>query len=285
MARLDLAVVVAKRLGHRERLLDLLMQQERDARIQEKSWLRNRITEQAVLQAKGNPLRELEALYRRQRLLLEEPRFESNVWLALDPEANELKLERLQRQEEKQQRLEQRWAYDPFPGSFSLPQVLEDRARLQLAQASDGTWLLPPAVFGELPRRLSAEAYQEESQKLELVFDSLELTVEEREAGPARFVDLAYKSQLRDALEQRLEQTALAQMDSGVSRGEPSGCSWSKRWILRGHCCVNWLDLVARRPVWRACAGCMPKRIGAAAGSAIRNCKPWPPKSHCCRTS
>ena len=204
LARLDLAVVVARRLGHRERLLDLLMQQERDARIQEKSWLRNRITEQAVLQAKGNPLRELEALYRRQRLLLEEPRFESNVWLALDPEANELKLERLQRQEEKQQRLEQRWAYDPFPGSFSLPQVLEDRARLQLAQASDGTWLLPPAVFGELPRRLSAEAYQEESQRLELVFESLELTAEEREAGPARFVDLAYKSQLRDALEQRL---------------------------------------------------------------------------------
>ena len=80
-------MVVARRLGHRERLLDLLMQQERDARIQEKSWLRNRITEQAVLQAKGNPLRELEALYRRQRLLLEEPRFESNVWLALDPEA------------------------------------------------------------------------------------------------------------------------------------------------------------------------------------------------------
>ena len=217
LARLDLAVVVARRLGHRERLLDLLMQQERDARIQEKSWLRNRITEQAVLQAKGNPLRELEALYRRQRLLLEEPRFESNVWLALDPEANQLKLERLQRQEEKQQRLEQRWAYDPFPGSFSLPQVLEDRARLQLAQASDGTWLLPPAVFGELPRRLSAEAYQEESQRLELVFESLELTAEEREAGPARFVDLAYKSQLRDALEQRLEQDLLyAQMDSGA---------------------------------------------------------------------
>ena len=217
LVRLDLAVVVARRLGHRERLLDLLMQQERDARIQEKSWLRDRITEEALRRAKGNPLRELDALYRRQRLLLEEPRFESNVWLALDPEANELKLERLQRQEEKQQRLEQRWAYDPFPGSFSLPQVLEDRARLQLAQASDGTWLLPPAVFGELPRRLSAEAYQDESQRLELVFESLELTAEEREAGPARFVDLAYKSQLRDALEQRLDQDLLyAQMDSGA---------------------------------------------------------------------
>jgi hypothetical protein len=217
LARLDLAVAVARRLGHRERLLDLLMQQERVARIQEKSWLRDRITEQAVLQAKGNPLRELEALYRRQRLLLEEPRFEANLWLELDSEAKDLKLERLQRQEEKQQRLEQRWAYDPFPGSYSVPQVLEDRARLQLAQATDGSWLLPPAVFGELPRGLSAEAYQEESQRLELVFESLELSANEREAGPARFVDLAYKLQLSEALEQRLEQDLLyARLDAGA---------------------------------------------------------------------
>ena len=217
LARLDLAVAVARRLGHRERLLDLLMQQERVARIQEKSWLRDRITKQAVLQAKGNPLRELEALYRRQRLLLEEPRFEANLWLELDSEAKDLKLERLQRQEEKQQRLEQRWAYDPFPGSYSVPQVLEDRARLQLAQATDGSWLLPPAVFGELPRGLSAEAYQEESQRLELVFESLELSANEREAGPARFVDLAYKLQLSEALEQRLEQDLLyARLDAGA---------------------------------------------------------------------
>ena len=88
---------------------------------------------------------------------------------------------------------------------------------MKLAQATDEWWLLPPAVFGQLPRRLSVEAYQEESQKLELVFDSLELTVEEREVGPARFVALASKTQLRDALEQRLDQDLLkAQMDSGA---------------------------------------------------------------------
>ena len=217
LARLDLAVVVAQRLGHRERLMDLLMVQEREARIQEKSWLRDRITQLAVEQAKGNPLRELKALYRRQRELLEDPKFESSTLLELDPQVKQLQLERLQRQEEKQKRLEQRWAYDPFPGSYSLPQVLEDRARLQLAQASDGSWLLPPAVFGELPRGLSAEAYQEESQRLELVFESLELSANEREAGPARFVDLTYKLQLSEALEQRLEQDLLkAQLDAGA---------------------------------------------------------------------
>ena len=217
LARLDLAVVVAQRLGHRERLLDLLLQQEREARIQQKVWFRDRITQQAVEQAKGNPLRELKALYRRQRLLLEEPRFEANVWLELDPAAKDLKLERLQRQEENQQRLEERWAYDPYPGSFSLPQVLEDRARLQLAQASDGGWLLPPAVFGTLQPSLSAEAYEEQRQQLELVFDSLALSVDERKQGPARFVDLASKLQRREALAQRLEKDLLdAELDSGA---------------------------------------------------------------------
>ena len=106
------------------------MQQERTPH-QEKSG--NRITEQAVLQAKATLCGNFR-LYRRQRLLLEEPRFESDVWLALDPEANQLKLERLQRQEEKQQRLEQRWAYDP---SWQLQPAPGPggRARLQLAQA------------------------------------------------------------------------------------------------------------------------------------------------------
>jgi hypothetical protein len=215
LARLDLAVVVAQRLGHRERLMDLLMVQEREARIQEKSWLRDRITQLAVEQAKGNPLRELKALYRRQRQLLEEPQFETNIWLELDPKVKDLQLERLQRQEEKQQRLEQRWAFDPFPGSFSLPQVLEDRARLQLAQANAGSWLLPPAEFGDLPSILNADEYEEERQKLELVFDSLELSVDEREQGPALFSALASKLQRREALEQRLqEELVYAELDS-----------------------------------------------------------------------
>jgi hypothetical protein len=192
-----------------------LMVQEREARIQEKSWLRDRITQLAVEQAKGNPLRELKALYRRQRQLLEEPQFETNIWLELDPKVKDLQLERLQRQEEKQQRLEQRWAFDPFPGSFSLPQVLEDRARLQLAQANAGSWLLPPAEFGDLPSILNADEYEEERQKLELVFDSLELSVDEREQGPALFSALASKLQRREALEQRLqEELVYAELDS-----------------------------------------------------------------------
>ena len=58
--------------------MDLLVLQEREARVHGKPWMRDRITSLAMQQSGGNPLRQLEAVYLRQRELLEDPALPDN---------------------------------------------------------------------------------------------------------------------------------------------------------------------------------------------------------------
>ena len=229
LARLDLAVQVAQRLGHKERLMDLLVLQEREARVHGKAWMRDRITSLAVQQSGGNPSRQLQALYLRQRELLEDPLFPKDFVSRWYPQAQQERLEALQAEEEFLADLDRRMGFDPFPVAYRLPQLFEDLARLQQAdqiaiyalpriQAPKQSWefecldcaygfvvgssevafpwglvgnsvvyqsgsavdsyseliasglvwdlKLPPALFGKLPRRLSAKAIEQASGEL-----------------------------------------------------------------------------------------------------------------------
>ena len=167
LVRLDLAVQVAQRLGHKERLMDLLLLQERQTRVQGKPWLRERVTTLAVQQAAGNPARTLEALYLRQRALLEDsvlPQGQRQIW---DPQQEQERLQVLQRQEQLVAEQDRQLGFAPFPVTYRLPELFEDLARLAQAEpaASGDLLTLPPAVFGVLPRQLPpAEAASMASQ-------------------------------------------------------------------------------------------------------------------------
>ena len=156
LARLDLAVQVALRLGHHERLMDLLLLQEREARVQGKAWLRNRVTTMALEQASGNPIRSLEALYRRQRELLEDPVLPLGQFQIWDSDEEEERLQELQRREQLVAEQDRQLGFAPFPVTYRLPQLFEDLARLAQAKRSPQgqTLTLPPALFGVLPKQM-----------------------------------------------------------------------------------------------------------------------------------
>ena len=167
LSRLDLAVQVAQRLGHQERLMDLLLLQERETRVQGKAWLRDRVTTLAMQQSGGNPVRRLQALYRRQRALLEDPVLPPSQRQTWDAKQEQERLLALQRQEQVVAEQDRQLGFAPFPVTYRLPALFEDLARLAQAQpAAAGEVLsLPPAVFGVLPRQLlPAEAASLASQ-------------------------------------------------------------------------------------------------------------------------
>ena len=64
---------LAQQINHRERLLDVLADQENQARQADDPWLLDRVNRQALQSSAGNPLRELDAIDRRQRELLADP--------------------------------------------------------------------------------------------------------------------------------------------------------------------------------------------------------------------
>ncbi|CAK28724.1 Conserved hypothetical protein [Synechococcus sp. RCC307] len=166
LARLDLAVQVAQRLGHQERLMDLLLLQERETRVRGKTWLRDRVTTLAMKQSGGNPARRLQALYRRQRALLEDPvlpLIQRQIW---DSKQEQERLLALKRQEQVVAEQDRQLGFAPFPVTYRLPALFEDLARLAQAQPPPGEELsLPPAVFGVLPQQLPpAEAASMASQ-------------------------------------------------------------------------------------------------------------------------
>ena len=210
LARLDLALEVAMRVGHRERAFELLTELERLGRDEDLAWLRDRANRLGLQLAAGNPLQQLEAVERRQRELLADPVLRRGIGAVLDPEAPQRRLERLQRRDERVARAEQRFGSDPFPGSYALPALLEDLARLEQAQAEGSTWRLPPAQFGQLARSLSDEAYQEQQQRLTAVLQSLELDPPVQQEGQQRFSVFVEQLKRREQLGQSLEQQLVA---------------------------------------------------------------------------
>ncbi len=206
LARLDLATQVAIALGHRERALDLLAELERQARLQDLPWLRDRANRMALTQSVGNPLRRLEALEQRQRELLEDPALKLGITAVLDPERPLRQLEQFQRQELAAARQEQRFGNDPFPGSYALPQLLEDLARLDQARFESGSWQLPPSQFGELSRILSAEQKDLEQSRLNAVLTSLELDSAELQQGQMLFAEFVRKLNERELLAKARQQ-------------------------------------------------------------------------------
>jgi hypothetical protein len=134
-ARLELAKRLAQQINHRERLLDVLADQENQARQADDPWLLDRVNRQALQSSAGNPLRELDAIDRRQRELLADPPLGGSAWEAFTPLREQAELERLRQEEKLEQRFEQRLGFDPYPGLFSLPALLEDLQRLRLATA------------------------------------------------------------------------------------------------------------------------------------------------------
>jgi len=156
LAQLDLAVQVAQRLGHKERLLDLLVLQEREARVQGKPWLRDRVTTLALQESAGNPARQLEAIHLRQRELLEDPVLPDGSLPIWDSKEQQERLQALQRQEQRLAEQDRQLGFAPFPSTYRLPQLFEDLARLAQAQRSEQgqSLTLPPALFGVLPRQL-----------------------------------------------------------------------------------------------------------------------------------
>ena len=113
--------------------MDLLVLQEREARVHGNAWMRDRITSLAMQQSGDNPSRRLEALYLRQRELLEDPVFPKNFVSRWYPKAQQERLEALEAEEELLADLDRRMGFDPFPVAYQLPQLFEDLARLQQA--------------------------------------------------------------------------------------------------------------------------------------------------------
>ena len=130
--------------------MDLLLLQERETRVQGKAWLRDRVTTLAMQQSGGNPARRLQALYRRQRALLEDPVLPLGQRQTWDAKQEQERLLALQRQEQLVAEQDRQLGFAPFPVTYRLPALFEDLARLAQAQpAAAGEVLsLPPAVLG-----------------------------------------------------------------------------------------------------------------------------------------
>ena len=225
LARLDLAAQVAMALGHRERALDLIAELERQARLQDLPWLRDRVNQLALQQALGNPQRRLEAIEQRQRELLEDPPLQLGITAVLDPERPLRQLAILERQDQAVARQEQRFGNDPFPGSYVLAAVLEDLARLEQGVLDRGQWTLPPAQFGQLGRSLSAEQKVLEEERLQTVLASLALEASELEEAQQRFGALARKLQQREQLARALQQ------DLAAGQLHPDAVARQNRWL------------------------------------------------------
>jgi hypothetical protein len=225
LARLDLAVRLAQQLGHGERLQDLLSDQEAAARLVGDAWLLDRVNRLAVQVAGGNPLREREALDRRQRELAQDPALGATVWDLLTPSREQHALENLRQREQSEARLAQRVGYAPYQGSFALPPLLEDLERLRLAKAAGLAWLLPPAQFGLLPRQLEAAEFEQQQRLHEQAVASVDWNGEEREQGQARFADLVQKLQRREQLAKALDQ------DLAAGQLAPTAIARQQEWL------------------------------------------------------
>jgi len=210
-ARLELAKRLAQQINHRERLLDVLADQENQARQADDPWLLDRVNRQALQSSAGNPLRELDAIDRRQRELLADPPLGGSAWEAFTPLREQAELERLSQEEKLEQRFEQRLGFDPYPGLFSLPALLEDLQRLRLATAGqmvagNQSWKLAPAQFGLLPRQLGDRRRSKASKELTDALASLAITEKEKEQGLSLFGQLVQQLQEREQLNLELSQ-------------------------------------------------------------------------------
>jgi hypothetical protein len=214
-ARLELKKQLAQKLNHRERLLDLLAEQENQARIQDDSWLLDRVNREALQNSAGNPLRELEALDKRLRELTADPSLGASAWEAFTPMREQGELERLREQEQLEKRRQQKLGFDPYPGLFSLPALLEDLQRLRLATPQplpDGSqaWRLAPAQFGALPRQIGNKRRNSTLRELEQTLDSLAITEQEKKGGLILFSKLVQQLQLREDLSIQLSNDLIA---------------------------------------------------------------------------
>ena len=228
LARLDLAVQVAQRLGHKERLMDLLLLQEREARVQGKAWMRDRATTLVLQEAAGNPARRLQALYRRQRALLEDPVLPQGQRQIWDPQQAQERLQALQRQEQMVAEQDRQLGFAPFPVTYRLPALFEDLARLAQAQpaAAGGLLTLPPAVFGVLPRQLpSADAALMASQ-----LRQAQQTMGLSDALIAEGTELFRLHVQRMARRERLQAALSADLAAGVLR--PQAVQRRAEWLV-----------------------------------------------------
>ena len=228
LARLDLAVQVALRLGHKERLMDLLVLQERDARVQGQVWLRDRITTFAVQQAAGNPAHQLEALYLRQRVLLEDPALSLGGVQIWDFKEEQERLLVLQSREQLVAEQDRRLGFAPFPITYRLPQLFEDLARLAQAQPSDqGQMLaLPPASFGVLPRQMPVSQANSVAAELLEAQQSMELSEVVIAEGSELFSGHVQRLARREWLARNLNQ------DLAVGVLHPQAVERRAEWLL-----------------------------------------------------
>lgn len=217
LARLDLAVRLAQRLDHRERLQDLLAEQQSLALLGDDRWLLDRINRLALQGSAGNPLRELEAIDRRQRELQLDPPVDRSIWDSFTPQRQQRQREALQLQAKAEVRRQQRLGFDPYPGSFALPVLLEDLERLRQARPDQQLQQLAPAYFGQLPRQLPTEEAAKKRRALELALLTAVPDANEREQGQRRFGSLVQQLQRREQLQQQLaKELASAQLAPGA---------------------------------------------------------------------
>ena len=217
LARLDLAGRLAQRLDHRERLLDLLADQENLALLSDDRWLLDRVNRLGLQASAGNPLRELEAIDRRQRELQQDPSLARSLWDSFTPQRQQRQREALQLQAKAEVRRQQRLGFDPYPGSFALPVLLEDLERLRQARPDQQVQQLAPAYFGQLPRQLSTEAAATKRRALEQALLTAVPDANEREQGQRRFAALVVQLQRKEQLEQQLaKELAAAQLAPGA---------------------------------------------------------------------
>ena len=218
-ARLEFAKRLAQQLNHRERLLDLLADQESEARKQEDPWLLDRVNRLALQSSAGNPLRELDALDKRSRELLADPGLGGSAWEAFTPVREQEELERLRGVENLEQRRQLRLGFDPYPGLYSLPALLEDLQRLRFSvplqpvipEASPGvkqSWRLAPAQFGVLPRQLGNRRRNLLIKEYEGTLASLEITELEKQQGLKLFAELVQQLQQREQLSMAINQAS-----------------------------------------------------------------------------
>ncbi len=218
-ARLEFAKRLAQQLNHRERLLDLLADQESEARKQEDPWLLDRVNRLALQSSAGNPLRELEALDKRSRELLADPGLGGSAWEAFTPMREQEELERLRGVENLEQRRQLRLGFDPYPGLYSLPALLEDLQRLRfsvplqpvISEPLPGVkqpWRLAPAQFGVLPRQLGNRRRNLLIKEYEGALASLEITELEKQQGLKLFAELVQQLQQREQLTMAINQAS-----------------------------------------------------------------------------
>lgn len=218
-ARLEFAKRLAQQLNHRERLLDLLADQESEARKQEDPWLLDRVNRLALQSSAGNPLRELDALDKRSRELLADPGLGGSAWEVFTPMREQEELERLREVENLEQRRQLRLGFDPYPGLYSLPALLEDLQRLRfsvplqpvISEPSPGVkqpWSLAPAQFGVLPRQLGNRRRNLLIKEYEDALASLEITELEKQQGLKLFSELVQQLQQREQLTKAINQAS-----------------------------------------------------------------------------